>query len=43
MTANGVEAMVNDCLKKYEGFKQSLGKTAAAAPVAAVNNNNVND
>ena len=43
MTSNGVEAMVNDCLKKYEGFKQSLGKTAAAAPVAAVNNNNVND
>ena len=43
MTSNGVEAMVNDCLKKYKGFKQSLGKTAAAAPVAAVNNNNVND
>lgn len=43
MTSNGVEAMVNDCLKKYEGFKQSLGKTAAAAPVAAVNNNNAND
>ena len=42
MTSNGVEAMVNNCLQKYMGFKQKLGGTAAA-PVTAAVSNNVND
>ncbi len=36
MTSNGVENMVNNCLEKYNGFKQKLSQTSAAsAPVAA--------
>jgi Na+-transporting NADH:ubiquinone oxidoreductase subunit C len=34
MTSNGVEAMVNDCVQKYSGFKQKLGQSSEAAPVA---------
>lgn len=34
MTSNGVEAMVNNCVQKYSGFKQKLGQSSEAAPVA---------